>query len=78
MTLQQTLRRGYANDFVQMMRTNHILEAKEDAANAKANTDGDVSPTTEDTKRLLRKWSVLNTIRGLFPLIGSLLAFEAL
>ena len=64
---------------VAMLKNIRTLEAKEDSARVKAEKDGHGGPTTsEDTKSLIRTWSTLNAVRALLPLVGSLLAFEAL
>lgn len=61
-----------------MLPTNRALEAKEDAASAKSQKDSDTNGVTEETADLIQKWRRFNMFRGLLPLVGSLLAFEAL
>lgn len=57
-----------------MMSTNDKLHAREEISRGK--TDG--GQKTAETDRLLVKWRNFNTVRSLLPLIGALLAFQAL
>ncbi|KAL9088884.1 MAG: hypothetical protein Q9159_002848 [Coniocarpon cinnabarinum] len=61
-----------------MKGTNDALHSREEAARVKAEKDGGSPQATEETTNLIKRWRVLNAVRGLLPLVGSLLAFEAL
>ena len=61
-----------------MAPTNNALFEREESVRVKAEQDGKPIQVTEESKELLRKWRILNILRGMFPFIGALLAFEAL
>ena len=62
-----------------VMRSNlSKLHIREENARIKTEKDGDSAKVSEETTILVTTWRNLNFVRGLLPLLGSILAFQAL